>query len=105
MKIFLIIFAIMLASCVYDDPHQYFLRYQARQIGGSIDDEMIRRNIVDNTILSNGNGQVRYWYIRPKKSDEFRFNDGVCMEIYEYDRISRKILKTSFEGTRCVWNP
>ncbi len=105
MKLVFLIFAVVLTACVYDDPHQYFLRYQARKIGGSIDDAMVRKNLIDDTILSNGNGQARYWYVRPRKQGEFRFNDGTCIEIYEYDRVSRKILKTTFEGSRCVWNP
>ena len=105
MKYAFLIFAAMFTACAYDDPHQYFLRYQARQIGGSIDDENFRRKPISDNIISNGNGEARYWYVWPRKQGEFRFNEGTCMEIYEYDRVSRKILKTSFEGTRCVWNP
>lgn len=105
MKLVFLMIAGMLVGCAYGDPHQNFLEYQARQIGRVVDDDMARRNLIDDIVLSNGSGQVRYWYVRPRKTGEFRFNDGVCMEIYEYDRVSRKILKTSFEGNRCVWNP
>jgi hypothetical protein len=98
MRFFLLIFASTLASCVYDDPHQYFLRYQARQIGRVVDDGMARRNLIDDIVLSNGNGQVRYWYVRPYKNRQ-------CIEIYEYEPITRKILKASFEGNQCIWNP
>ncbi len=106
-----LILAAMLAACVYDDPHQYFLRYQKSQIGGTIEDfnkyqqQNSMNKPIEEFILPNGNVLVKYWYIRPRKDGEFRFNDGQCMEIYEYDQISRKILKTSFEGDRCIWNP
>jgi hypothetical protein len=105
MKIFSLILVMTLAACAYGDPHQNFLEYQARRIGRSIDTEILRRKPISDEVGLNGNGVVKYWYVWPRKEGEFRFNDGVCMEIYEYDQISRKILKTSFEGTRCVWNP
>jgi hypothetical protein len=105
MKLVFLIFAVMVTACAYDDPHQYFLRYQARKIGGSIDVENARRKPFIEDILSSGNGIAKYWYVWPRKQGEFRFNDGTCIEIYEYDRVSRKILKTTFEGNRCVWNP
>lgn len=104
MKCVFLIFAVMLAACAYDDPHQYFLRYQARQIGGSIDDfnKYQKQNSMNKPIeefaLSNGNIVVKYWYVRPYK-------DRQCIEIYEYDPITRKILKASFEGNQCIWNP
>ena len=105
MKLSILIFVGALVACAYGDPHQNFLEYQLGKIAKSIDGENFRRKPISDNIISNGNGEARYWYVWPRKQGEFRFNEGTCMEIYEYDRVSRKILKTSFEGTRCVWNP
>jgi hypothetical protein len=115
MKYIFLILAAMLVACTYNDPHQNFLKYQSWQLGKTIDEfnESRMRNsgvtsltsLIQDGVLENGHGHAKYWYVWPRKQGEFRFNYGVCMEIYEYDRVSRKILKTSFEGNRCVWNP
>lgn len=105
MKFVSLITVVTLVACAYGDPHQNFLEYQARKIGGSIDVENARRKPFIENALSSGTGENRYWYVWPRKQGEFRFNEGTCMEIYEYDQVSRKILKTSFIGDRCIWNP
>ncbi|WP_146185810.1 hypothetical protein [Limnohabitans sp. 2KL-1] len=98
MKLGSLILVGVLAACAYGDPHQNFLEYQARKIGGSIDDLAARRALVDDSQLQNGNRVAKYWYVQPYKNRQ-------CIEIYEYDPIARKILKASFEGNQCIWNP
>lgn len=98
MKLVSLIFVVTLVACAYGDPHQNFLEYQTRKIGASVDDLAARRSLVDDSPLQNGNRVAKYWYVRPYKGRQ-------CIEIYEYDPITRKILKASFEGNQCIWNP
>ncbi len=117
MKLVFLMLVGTLAACVFGggDPHQNFLKYQSWQLGKTIDEfnqgrmrnsgVTILTSLIQDGVLENGHGYAKYWYVWPRKQGEFRFNDGTCIEIYEYDRVSRKILKTTFEGSRCVWNP
>jgi hypothetical protein len=98
MKLGILMLVGTLVACAYGDPHQNFLEYQARKIGTSIDDLAVRRALVEDGNIQNGNRLAKYWYVRPYKNRQ-------CIEIYEYDPITRKILKTTFEGNQCIWNP
>jgi hypothetical protein len=98
MRLSFLIIVVVLVACAYGDPHQNFLDYQARKIGASINDLAARRALVEDSQLQNGNRLAKFWYVQPYKNRQ-------CIEIYEYEPITRKILKASFEGNQCIWNP
>jgi hypothetical protein len=95
----------VLFGCAYGDPHAIFLEGQRGWIGSSVDnfnaiqdDQNLRQRISD---LDMGKGRriAKYWYANGKVRK--------CIQVVEYDAVSRRILSMGFEGKpeHCIRNP
>ena len=92
---------LVLLGCATITPHENFTKILTREVGRSIDEvsasSWVRPGqLIDSTVLPNGNWANRYKYYR-----------GTCIYTLEVSPVTRRIVGVSFVGSEsdCVVNP